>query len=297
MHHERTRYRIYDRRWRPLTPLLELPVSLTPSRGLQRGFLAEATLDQADGNGFAFHTWVVIGHDGIPAAATLVRTARGLRRGDEVVFPNEGGLRAYRPSTRQVFPINDGGEKFPGPPDNAGMYCNAPDRTLSPQATYWSTDGGRSWARMHLAEVLRSTTGPADILGCQVRAGRLTVVTGESAENRSDRVVTVALRGERTVRSYRLDRRTIGPVFQALPDGRIVFPAHRPGFMVATTPANAGFEFRRAPTGLFPEFSTVGHDIVVIAYPPARHQLIVSRDAGHTWRTIDLRGRGWEAPS
>jgi hypothetical protein len=297
MRHERSRYRLYDRRWRPLTPLLELPVTLTPVTGLRRGFLAEASLSRPNDRGYSFSTWVVLGRDGMPVAAThLGREERWLRRSDDViVLPSDGHLAAYRPSTRQVFRIGAAGRRLPGSPDSAGMYCDAPERALSSQATYWSTDGGHTWPSLRLAGFLRWKTGPADILGCRARPGRLTLVVGEGDDNRADRVITVDLDGDRAVRSHRLDRRVFGPIFDVLPDGRIIFPAHRPGFMVATDATNTGFEFRPAPTVLGPDFSTVGHEIVVIPWEAHRHELLVSADAGRTWRTVDLKGEGWNA--
>jgi hypothetical protein len=120
------------------------------------------------------------------------------------------------------------------------------------------------------------------------------VVTGDANENRPHNVITISSSSKRTVGVHRLDRRFL-LVSDSLPDGRLVFEAAG-GFMVATSPRNNGFVFRPAPTGDYGYFSITDQDIVIYPGNVARHRIIVSSDAGRTWRTIDFKGRGWDAP-
>lgn len=65
--------------------------------------------------------------------------------------------------------------------------------------------------------------------------------------------------------------------------------------MVATSPHNDGFVFRPAPARGFGYSGVIGRDIVIYPGNVAKHRIIVSRNAGQTWRIIDLKGRRWDA--
>ena len=60
---DRAQYRVYDRNWRPRTPLLQAPVRLLMERGLAHGFIGHAERTRRNGT-FSYAEWVTIDADG-----------------------------------------------------------------------------------------------------------------------------------------------------------------------------------------------------------------------------------------
>jgi len=286
---ERTWYRIFDRNWRPRTPVLQVKVTLEVLRGLKDSFVGLAYRGRFKGVS-AVDQWVTIEPSGMLKPVDRSKPVSTLRVGDRLV--ERAGARpvAYRPSTGQVItpqlPAATARHSWSVGPNGSG--CALPGGSRSAQPAYWSTDEGRSWRRLRLADVL-----PQDVRGgpieCQVRRGRMTLLTaGEYIQD----LYTIDLPGRRLLATVPIRSNPLLNPYnsQVLPDGRRVFGTNRPGLMVATDTLNSRFEFRPGPVGLDEDFLTLGGDIVNLRNRPSNSEIDVSSDGGHTWREVDLRG-------
>ena len=285
-----TRYQVFDRRWRPHTPILQVPVRLEMARGVRAGFLGEAYGSDNPG-GTSTRVWVRMGLDGSLHRLPGLDPEQNLRRGDLLFGSSFRRLRAYRPKERRVFiprlPVTATGSRRDWQMEQDGAFCHAPGRSRSSRPTTWSLGDGHTGRQVNLARLLPAHAYPR-VRHCWARQGRL-VVLSDGGEGQRDDVLKVHTVDPRrgTATSYATDRR-FNPYNQAvLPDGRMVAGTDRPGLMVATDPTNTGFVRRPGPVAMGEWVTVLGGTLVT--NPNYRGTFHVSNDAGLTWQTIVLR--------
>jgi hypothetical protein len=270
----RTSYRLYDRNWRPRTPLLRVEDIFEVHRGARSGFLGLAG-EPAQ--------WVTIERDGrirpVAHQPSKGDPARPTRPGD---LHLEGDA-AYRPSTDTVI-------RKPKPPwdrlsaswydERNGMICVLRSGPLATNVIHVSRDEGRTFTDIPLADVIPAESGPR-AQSCDTTGTRIVVGTG--GEN-PEWLHTLSADGR-----HRYSSRPLGDAldpysWDTLPDGRLVTGTNRPGLMVGTDSTNQLMDHRPGPVPPFVGFDVVDGDVLVVG--PRRVKL--SQDAGRTWRTIDL---------
>jgi hypothetical protein len=285
---DRAQYRVYDRNWRPRTPLLEVPVRLLMERGLAHGFVGHAERTRRDGT-FSYAEWVTIDADGALRAVPHqpARKAPPVRIGPgDVRFQNQHTRsRAYRPSTRTVIVIRAPAwntRRHSWYTTATGTICAHVDTARLGDVVHTSVDEGRTWLDLD-TDLLPVGSGPR-VQSCEAHGSRVIVMTGGESPrwlHTLDRVTG------RLLSSHPLGGTLDGYGWQALPDGTLVVGTNRRGLMVATDATNRVFEFRPGPVRAYlADFDLLGHDIVVAT---GRRALQISTDEGQTWHTIDLR--------
>jgi hypothetical protein len=284
---ERTTYRIYDRRWHPLTPLLMVNVSLEVSRSVPAGFIARASLSRRDGS-TALREWVTIDRDGNIRTVTQQPDRRAeaqpLRRGDLFLESSGRALLAYRPSQDAVVKArnpswNGVGYSWYLDPEE-GHVCALLSGPLAEGVMHVSVDEARTFTDVTAADVLPATSGPR-LQACWATRDRVLVETG--GEN--PRWLHTLDQDDQTIlSSLRVGDRLNPYMFDMLPDGRLVAGTNRPGLMVATDSTNQLMGYRPGPVPPSATFQTVDQEVISIAGRWAH----VSADAGLTWRELDL---------
>jgi len=294
--HVSTKYRLYDRSWRPRTPLLSVPVALHAWRGLTRGFLGQAWAYRRDGS-VVIDEWVRINRSGhvsaVPHQPRRSAHAEAPRRGDLLVrgygFSGGAASFSYRPGAdailrrRLPWPTvgtgRDVAENFRS--INDGWICALRPGPLSDATVHVSTDQGRAFTDLAVAQLIPSGSGPR-IEACDSTADRILVTTGADGP---DWLHTLDRTGEYLISSQRLGNGLNPYAWGMLPDGRLVAGTNRPGLMVATDSTNTLMEYRSGPVPVGWGVQVVGDELLVI-----RGRMVhLSKDAGLTWQTIDLQ--------
>ena len=284
--HERTGYRIYDRRWRPQTPLLEVPVSLDLVRATATGFLAQATRSRRDGS-TTLNAWVVIDRAGQLREATQQRrhdSAPAQLRADDLRFGYAGQF-AYRPDTRTVLRARRPSwfrQAVAWSSRRGPMVCAFRPHGRAPDAVlHVSADEGRTFSTISAGAVIPDEGG-ARVQTCLAVGDRVLIMAG--AEN-PRWLHTIDRSDHRLLSSHPLGKLLNGYAWDTLPDGRLVVGTNRSGVFVATDATNRRLDFRPGPVPPDTQFEVVGEDIFL-----ARGRRVqVSPDAGRTWKVIDLQ--------
>ncbi len=276
---------MYGPSWRPLSPLLSIAGQLWIAGGVGHGYLGQFA-PSGFGNGKP-SVWVEIGKRGSVKSVPMSGQHDPLAPGDVLVSTITGGVMAFRPSLPRVWrptmpPGVPTANRLPAP-ESSGAVCVPNEEWKSPGPTYASADGGLNWRRVNLSRLLPATAEP-HVSRCYLRDKRLTVVTGRDSESMNS-VHTIDLTTPPTVRSHFIGH-GYGPLLLGvLRSGQTVWSmyGHRP--VVATDSANSTF----APIGgPLPPNSQVGIVGDNLFYLRPKQQLVVSADAGQTWRIIDL---------
>lgn len=298
-------FRIYDHQWRPLTPLSRVPSRLENLRGMQEGFIAEASYSR-DRQGLKWvHGWVRIDREG--GITQIPRAVDGgpIRAGEVVLGPVSGGpVVAVAPDVSSV--------RRPSVPDNSprerlwqlsdeGASCVS--RRAGGQAVLtWTFDFGRSWAEVPLREVTPARAVPR-AAQC-IAAGRDRLLVTESDQSSGPTSlhtlrVSTGTGGTHVnvVGTHRLNDNGAVWMNVVLPDGRALMQAEG-GLMVATDPSNSTFHFRPGPLGPMDLLSRESGVLVGLPGDGTKAwKLTISTDAGATWLEVDLKSGSWAAES
>jgi hypothetical protein len=292
---QRTSYRLYDRNWRPRTPVLRVPVSLEVQRGTARRFVGRASLTRQNGSA-VIDEWVTINRQGHlqsvanpPGRAAATQSPRPADLYLQGYTPTRSF--AYRPATDTILRVPrpawltnrwtvyaNPGLNFLSNPD--GMICALRSGPVSDGALRVSTDEGRTFTDVPVSMVMAAASGPR-LQACLTTAERIVVSTG----GESPRWLHTLDRTGRLISSQELGGMLDPYTWGALPDGRLVTGTSRPGLMVATDSTNTLMDYRPGPVPVGWGAQIVGSQLIV-----ARGgSLHVSKDAGLTWQEFDLR--------
>lgn len=281
---QRTTYRLYDRRWRPRTPLLRLPMSLGIQRTTATDFIGSTSLSLKDGT--ELHNWVTVD------SAGRVHEVAHQPRGNSPARPRPGDLHlegdgyhrfAYRPSSDTVF--RKPRQPWEGPGFSwyvdRGMICAMGSGSPTDGVLHISLDEGRTFTDVATAGVLPADSGPR-LQACHLTKDRVVVETGGEYPRWLHTL-------DRTGR-YLLSSRPLGDLLDPydwgqLPDGRLVVGTRLPGVMVATDSTNRLLDRRPTPAPMSAGFDIVDDEFVVLGGGFVH----VSKDAGLTWRKFDLQ--------
>lgn len=285
----RTTYRVYDRRWKPLTPVLGLRGHLIIERGLANAFVGRLS---------AYRTkryprvdeWVTVRSDGTLTAAND-RAGRGSppvhpRPGDRRLASVGSGRLVYRPVSRTVH-------KTDVPEWDvrrrawfvtaAGDICALGSSDRIGATIHASVDEGRTFTDLSTAG-LPVDSGPR-VQSCETAGDRVAVMTGGEYPRRLhvlDRASGVLLASHDVGDQH-------GPYdpygWRLLADGKLVVDTNRHGLYVATDSSNQILEFRPRPRVPYGSTSVVGDDLALLS--GGRH-MYVSSDEGRTWTRVDL---------
>ena len=287
---ERTQYRVFDADWRPLTPLMHVPFSLSFVRGTPDGFLAQASKYNRAGNRVFPPVWLTVTTEGDlrPLDNQPDRDAppRPLGRRSGLLGLMWSGL-AYDHKTSSVFRWQPPARLTPlrSSLDFEGNICAARGHE-APVALLASSDHGRTVQRV---PVHVSLAQGARVLRCIVSRKRLAVMTslrGPHGAPRDVRMHLLTWTG-RHLAEHALDCR-MSPDAKFLPDGRLLIKAPGRGLLVGTDPTNQRLVHRPALIGVAFTWEVVGSDIY--ATPAIGHrQLWVSHDAARTWQPVDVQ--------
>ena len=244
-----TQYRLYDRQWRPLTPLLSIDARLVAERGTAHGFVGQATRSNRMGR-HTLNQWVTLNRAGRvhPVADQPDRSARARpsRPGDLHLEGN--GIRgslAYRPATDTVF-------KKPRPPwDTVGHsgcvdtdgICAGKRGPLAERTIHVSLNEGGTYTTIPVGDIVPASSGPR-LQSCDAGAERILVGTGG--------VCSCWLHTLDRTGTQLLSSRWLGDLLDPynwgmLPDGRLVTGTNRAGLMVATDNTNTSMAYRPGP--------------------------------------------------
>jgi hypothetical protein len=292
-----TRYRIYGPDWKARTPLLQVPSLLEILGPVSDGFIGHVLVLDAYAN-TRVSKLVLVRPDGTLRAVRVARQPAHLQTTDEVFPSMSGSQMAYRPSTGQAHKVRSSETKLPryatpGYFTDSGAACSLADGDEG-QVVYWTTDRGHTWKHELTRQLLRSTL---EASSCDPAGSGRLVLVGANEQLHLARASTVTL-SDRTLSSYRLDRRFMVDDHQifsiVLANGTLAFHTLRHGLMVATSPANAQFEFRPAPVDYRTSVETLGPQMIHQNWGPRRDLLDISTDEGRTWQTVDLRAGSWD---
>jgi hypothetical protein len=311
-----TWYRVYDRQWRPTSPLLTSRVSLEPLRGLKGGFLAVAS---SRIHGRDVHRWVRVDRSGslqlvraTPGMAPLrpagALHATALKPGDRL-FGSEslgcgcsgaaGRIAFYRPADHRVHLA-----ALPAPLSSL-RWNNVSDTGDACQITrprpgggkvliFWSAGHPRTWRHVNLNSVIPRGM-PDQIVPCYARPGRVVLFPGNDRTG-IHAVVTWLVGRHPRVTSYAIDHRFDPWLDWTLPGGRALFVTNG-GLLIASDRTNTRFLFRRAPNITYdndnPDVYPVGGDLLAPPYRFRGLRLPLSTDHGKTWRPLDLKAGSW----
>jgi hypothetical protein len=291
---DRTQYRVYDRGWRPRTPLLEVDAYLDIDRGLEDGFIGLATRTKADGRRYAYRRWVTIGTDGrieeVPNQPVRGQARQPVRPGDVRMSTAILAGHAYRPSTEEVFTVEipewrrSVGEWSNSYISESGSACvlESPRRA---DPVHTSLVEGDPW-RTHDTEFIPVSDPSRRLSQCWIHPGRLVVST---TREHPTFVYTVDTDTGRVLSLHPLGGALNGYGLRTMPDGTLVVGTNRPGLMVGTDSTNREVAFRPWPPKGDPtgqEWTVVDETLIV---PVGRRIAHVSTDRGNTWRTVDLQ--------
>jgi hypothetical protein len=285
----RTTYRLYDRRWRPLTPVLEVRGQLVIDRGLADTFLGSLLANRTKEHPRVDER-VMLSSEGI---LTTVDDRSG--RSSPPVTPRPGDRRLDSVGSGRLVHRADSGTvhrtTVPEWDDRhrswnvtaAGHVCALESSTQIGATIHASIDEGRTFTDLSTA-VLPASSGPR-VQSCETAGDRVAVMTG----GEYPRQLHVLDRATGTLLvSHDLDVRR-GPYdpygWRLLPDGKLVIDTRGPGLYVATDDGNEDLEYRPAPR--LPSGSTfvVGDDLVLLS---AGRRMYYSSDEGRTWTEVDM---------
>lgn len=282
---ERTSYRLYDRRWRPLTPLLRVDASLGVQRATATGFVGRASKTNRDGS-YKFNEWVTIDRVGrlhqIAHQPDVATPAKPPRPGDIFLEGEDGGHFGYRPATDTIL-------KQPRPPWNnpahswyvdSGLICAMRSSRVSAGLVHMSIDEGRTFTDLSASDAIPAGSGPR-LQACHATKQGVILVTGGEY---LDWLHTLDRAGH-LISSQRLGTQLDPYNWDTLPDGRLVTGTNRPGLMVATDATNRTMEYRPGPNPMNSGFEIVGGQIFFLT----SHNVYFSEDAGLTWQRFDLQ--------
>lgn len=308
---DRTWYRVYDRRWRPTSPLLISPVTLELVRGLRASFLAVA--DRQTG-GHEVSWWVRVSPDGslqlvhatsgmTPLNPGRARHKTPVRAGDDYFGTagfGHGKLAFFRPTGHRVHLAALPGQLqtlYWDDVSPSGQACKVTrlHRRGPLMLLTWSADDPGTSQAVKLRSVVPARM-PVGIVVCAARRGQVMLFPGNDY-NGIYAAVTWAHLPQPRVTTYRIDRRFDQWREWTLPGGRDLFVTNG-GILIAKNRTNTAFLFRRAPniTNENDAIWVVGTDLLA---PPRRYRgfrVPLSTDFGKTWRTLDLRAGLWTRP-
>jgi len=284
----RSVYRLYDRRWAPLTPMLEVRGLLSIDRGLRHSFLGSLFAYREKGLP-RVNERVLISGDGtlrtIDGQVGRRRQAVDPRPGDWRLASVQSGRMVYRPADRTVYRATAPEWDTPGRSwyvTAAGDICALEGDSPASGTVHTSVDEGRTFTDLSAA-VLPANSGPR-LQSCQIAGDRVVVMTG--GEYPQWLHVLDRVSGALVVSHDVGDQN--GPYnpydWRLLPDGKLVINTNRPGLYVATDTSNGTLEYRPRPRAQFP--IVVGDDLALVSGGGLVH---VSTDEGRTWETVDLQ--------
>ena len=276
---QQTTYRIYDRHWKPRTPLLRVPVSLDITRTTANRFVGRASRTRKEGSS-ELRRWITVDPTG-----RVHQVSHQPKKDAPAVRPRPGDLHlegdgyhhfAYRPSTDTVFRKPRFPWERPGSGwyfNDDGMICESGSGPLPSAELHISRDEGRTFTTVPVASAVPADSGP-QLQACHLTKDRVIVETGGEYPRWLHTL-------DRTGR-YLISSRPLGGLLDPyewgpLPDGRLVTGTNRPGIMVATDPTNRLLDHRLTPASMNAMFDIVGDEFLVTGGGFVH----VSRDAGH----------------
>ena len=292
----RSVYRLYDSRWRPLTPMLELPGRLSIDRGLAHAFVGSLLVDGKRGLP-RVDEGVIVTRDGTLTAIDR-KVGRGsepvhMRPGDRLVDaplpgvgPVQPGRMVYRPRDRTLHQVTVPEWDTLGHNwgvSGAGDICAVDSRERIGGTVHISVDEGRTFTDLSTS-LVPAGSGPR-LQSCQTAGDRVAIGTG--GEHPKWLHVLDRASGALLASHYVGDQH--GPYFpsnwQLLPDGKLVIGATGPGLYVATDPGNAVLEFRARPQARYAFPLVLGEDLALLL---GAQRTYASGDEGRTWEQVDL---------
>lgn len=283
----RSTYRLYDSRWRPLTPVLQLRGELRIDRGLAHAFVGGLYAYRENGHPRVSER-IIVSRDGM---LTTVEDRSGRRAEPVRTRPGDRTLgdaprQVYRPATRTIHRVTtpewDHTSRF-WSVTAAGDVCALESESRIGATIHASVDEGRTFTDLSTA-ILPVDSGPR-VQSCETAADRVAVMTG--GEYPQWVHVLDRTGGALLVSHYVGDQS--GPYnpygWRLLPDGKLVFDTNRPGLYVATDTSNNVLEYRPQPRTQYRWTIVVGEDLALVS---SNRQIYVSSDEGRTWTSVDL---------
>jgi hypothetical protein len=287
-----TRYRIFDREWEPLTPVLEVRARLLVRRGLDEGFLVETEERWS----MFTPTVAVMSTDGSMALLPTGPPGDPLTPDSLTFRAMSGRIWAYEPDDavirRPTFPARPRpGSSWPGDP--ADSMCRAPYHLDTPDPTAWTSDGGATWHEVLLSDVLPRGLPPDSML-CEAREER--IVLGLATDQIFEQVCVVAPSpdppGARNVGCHPVPDGADPWRFVVLADGRAVLQGgDRGGLYVATDGTNSAWRSLPGPAPGGTWVRAFDNYLVAGTDSSFGGDQWFSRDAGRTWNQIGLGNR------
>jgi hypothetical protein len=285
-----TRYRLFDREWEPLTPLLEVEARFVARRGLADGFLVEVVGRRSGSSPTAA---MLSSTDGSLKLLRLGPPGDPLTAGSLTFRSESSRVWAFQPEDgvvwKPTFPATPRpGADWPGDPD--GLACQGPYHLTTPSPTMWTSDGGATWRETRLDDLLPPGT-PTEMIHCEPRGERIVLSLAKNELLKQVCVVSSSPDppGARLLGCHPVPAGAEGVTSSVLADGRVVFPARKPGrVFVAADATNSVFLRRPTPTTKGSWVRAVGDDLVASNGFAYRGPDWVSQDAGRTWTRPDL---------
>jgi len=287
----RSTFRVYDPRWRPLTPVLELQGSLGLERDVGGQLIGSFTPAPPGQSNFGAAQHVLVDRDG---SLTVLRNPP--RPGGRSVATQPGDLRIDGGTGRLVFRPSDGAIYRTTRPEwddpsrawgraAAGICALGRASRLGEATIHASVDEGRTFIHLSSA-VLPPDSGPR-IQACETAGDRVAVITG--GEYARWLHVLDRTSGALLVSHFVGDQHGIYNPYDwhLLPNGKLVIGTYyrRNGLYVATDSGDKVLEFRSTPVAPAGDIRVIGHDIVLLR---GTGQLYLSSDEGRTWRDVQL---------
>ena len=287
----RTTFRVYDTRWRPLTPVLQLQGSLALERDVGGRLIGSFTPAPPRQSYFGAARPVLVGKDG---SLTVLKNPP--RPGGRTVATEPGDLRidggtgrlVYRPSDVAIYrttrPSWDDPSRAWGR-GAAGICALGRASRLGEATIHASVDEGRTFTNLSSA-VLPADSGPR-IQACETAGDRVAVISG--GEFARWLHVLDRTSGALLASHFVGDQHGIYNPYDwhLLPSGKLVVGTYyrRHGLYVATDEGNKVLDFRSTPVAPAGDIRVVGDNIVLLK---GTRQLFVSADEGRTWRDVNL---------
>lgn len=280
---ERTSYRLYDRRWRPRTPLLGVDTLLELQRGTAEGFVGRATNSNREGK-LTRNEWITIDRAGglHQVAHQPDRATSAQRRGDLFLKGDYLAKFAYRPATDTVLRrprLAWDSLAHIWYVQGNGLICAMQPSPVSTGLVHVSVDDAHTFTHLPVSDAIPAGSGPR-LQECHATRGGVILVTGGEYLN----WLHTLDRAGQVVSSQRLGGQLDPYNWDTLPDGRLVAGTNQMGLMVAIDATNQHMEYRPGPKPMNAPFDILGGQILVFR----SHHVDVSNDAGLTWRSIDL---------
>jgi len=278
-------FRVYDRHWRPLTPLLRVETSLEMLGRVPEGSIGRASTAVPPDGATWTNRWVIIDRAGQVRATTGPSRADEPwpLRGTDVPLPT-ARQRAYRPGADAVFNrlmptwYQPRAVWYPSPNGSVCTFDRISPRVGDELRT--STTSGRTWQQVPTT-ALTTATGPR-LQWCEATPGQVTLTTGDSEYPLW--VHTLDRATGRPIASHELGGSLDPYNLAVLHDGTLVAHTNRRGLMVGDSPRNERMKFRPGP-GVNPTF-VVGRDLIETNLHP--RSLRASIDAAKSWTRYDL---------